>query len=331
MRRVLKAVRHPRLAFRYALRFVPFSIRLQVRTLLNVAAAAFHPVKYVRSANSVALIKRSLEDIARSTDCQVDKVPPVFHFVYGFKQREDFPYYAYLAIKSALALNPTFRAIVHFCHEPTGEWWEEAKKFCEVNQLPDFHYFGPARLYHYAHKADIVRLLALQIVGGIYLDLDTLTLRSFETFRDSAFVMGVQPTSAASGGGMCNAVLISKRRSEFISRWLWEYRHFRSKGWGDIHWDFHSVKLPVRLYFTTSLDIRVVSYTAFFPLLWHETKKYIFTEGGVKNLPYFEKSYALHLWNNFNNDELLRMSPQTIETSTSLYAHFARAALEAGR
>src|SRR5262249_16762330 len=147
-----------------------------------------------------------------------------------FAKPEELPYYAYIAVQSALIHNPGYRAIFHFHHEPTGIWWEKTKLLVEQNRLEDFDYFRGARLHHYAHKADVVRLLALNIIGGVYVDIDTLTLDSFEPLRRESFVLAAQPTTVASLGGLCNAVIVSGRSSPFSHRWLKEYDHFRSRG-----------------------------------------------------------------------------------------------------
>jgi Glycosyltransferase sugar-binding region containing DXD motif/Alpha 1,4-glycosyltransferase conserved region len=318
----LKIIRHPSQLARH----VPLDIRLKVRTLRNWRRALLRPVSLTRSVAAIAQVKRSLSHIAKlhSDD---GRIPPVFHFCYLFAGSEEFPFYAYLAILSALRKNPGFVAVLHYCHEPRGEWWQKAKGLVLTNKVADFEHFRLARMYHYAHKADVIRLLALNVVGGIYLDLDTLTLRDFAPLRDSPFVMAAQPATVSSNAGFCNAVMMSRRGSEFSTRWLKEYSHFRSKG-RDLHWDFHSVQLPLALYFRTSIDIRVISYSAFFPMLWDDTKRHFLAENSEKNVKYFDQTFVVHLWNSHNGDVLRKIEPEIMRRSTSLYAYFARSILE---
>jgi mannosyltransferase OCH1-like enzyme len=44
-------------------------------------------------------------------------------------------------------------------------------------------------LYHVAHKADVVRLQALKETGGIYLDLDTISVKTIDRLLDHPFAM----------------------------------------------------------------------------------------------------------------------------------------------
>ena len=83
-------------------------------------------------------------------------------------------------------------------------------------QLDDFSYFRNACFHHYAHKADIVRLLAINLVGGVYLDIDTITQKPFENLRRHSFTMGVQAGGSVAASGLCNAVLIGQPGATFL-------------------------------------------------------------------------------------------------------------------
>lgn len=122
-------------------------------------------------------------------------VPDAVHYVYGLKpvpegQRgEELPYYAYLAMRSALInLSPKViylyvtstlslsltqpRENSHYEHLPTGPWWDLIRPHLTLikTQVPESIYGRP--LKHFAHKADVLRLLAMKYSGGIYLDID---------------------------------------------------------------------------------------------------------------------------------------------------------------
>lgn len=60
----------------------------------------------------------------------------------------------------------------HYDNLPTGPWFEALKPHLTLNQVPT-----PTRVYDQwlelsAHRADIMRIMALKALGGIYLDLD---------------------------------------------------------------------------------------------------------------------------------------------------------------
>ena len=306
---------------------LPLHTRIRLRTVKNRVISLAHPIAVRNSRAALAKIYRTMTDmrtaeLAGTTDLD-NRIPRIFHFVYGFKGPEDFPFYAYVAIKTALQHNPGFRAVFHYCHEPYGRWWEAAKSLVVPHRISDFEYFRTAHLYHYAHKSDVVRLIALSTIGGIYLDIDTITLAPFDRLLSEQFVMGVQPSSPMCRGGLCNAVMLSQPGSAFVERWISEYTHFRSKG-RDKYWDFHSVRLPAYIYRNTDMPITVEDHSTFFPMLWNEVGKYVFRPAGDKYRGMFSNTLCIHLWNGFNEQKLNSIDPEYVATSSSLYASFAR-------
>jgi hypothetical protein len=248
------------------------------------------------------------------------------HFVYGFKASEEFPFYAYMAVKSAQACNPGWPVVFCFVNEPTGPWWQDIKSSALTVQMPNFDYFQGARFYHYAHKADVVRLLMLRELGGVYLDIDTITARPFSDLLAHEFGMAVQAGFEAHAAGLCNAVMWGKPNAEFLNIWIAEYASFQSKGRDDL-WDFHSVKLPAILARQHYDKITILNHRAFFYPLWSDLERILLAERGERFLPYLQDAYAFHLWNGATEGALRRLSLESIRISTSVYAHFARKAL----
>ena len=256
------------------------------------------------------------------------KVPKVFHFIYGFHSAGDLPYFGYIAIRSALAFNPGWSAFYYCMHEPEGPNWDQIKDHVTVIKLDDFDYFMSARFYHYAHKADIIRMIVINHVGGVYLDLDTITRKSFEDLRDAQFCMGVQAAGSASASGLCNAVMIGQPNAVFSTEWLSKYDYFRSRG-RDSLWDYHSVKLPSILMSRNPDTIRVLDYRAFFYPLWMTIEQQLFTERGYDLFKdSFYSAYCFHLWNGGTGHFLDELNEETIMESRTIYADIARRALE---
>ena len=248
------------------------------------------------------------------------RIPPILHFVYLSKTPAVFLYYAKLAVLSALHYNIGWKAIFHLTHEPTGPHWESIKSQIILNRVPDLQYFGIAPLHHYAHKADVIRLLALDKIGGAYLDLDTLTQRSFEPLQNEEFVMGVQASLPGQPGGLCNAIMLAAPNSEFAKLWLLQFRHFRSRG-TDWLWDYLSVKTPAILARKHPDLVTVLKPDAFFNPLWDKIDKALFSETPT-NFNY--RNFAFHLWNNAIANRLGAIDANYVKTSNSLYAQIAR-------
>jgi hypothetical protein len=281
------------------------------------------------AAMDISSVKRSnqiLSDLLDNLPSQdaCDRTPKIFHFIYGFEHQSDFPYYADLAIRSALYFNPGYRAYYYTRHPPTGPYWANVADNVEVVHIQDFEYYGHSRLSHYAHKADVVRLLVMNRVGGIYLDIDTITRKSYDELLSHDFVMGVQASGPDSTSGVANAVLIGKPQSHFTSVWLRHYDYFRSRG-RDALWDYHSVKLPVHLMSEMPEHIHIVDYRAFFYPLWHSVIPTLFTdEGYARYRDSFSDAFCFHLWNGATHEFLSQIDEAYIRNTQSIYAEIAR-------
>ncbi len=251
------------------------------------------------------------------------------HFVYGFKQAEEFPFYALMAVLSAQARHPAATTFFFVCHEPFGPFWEIVKERVTLIRVADFDWFGSARFHHYAHKADIIRMLAINEIGGLYLDCDTITLRCMDDLAHHDFVLGVQQTIPGAMGGFCNAIMIGRAGSAFSSSWIEHYRSFNSRG-RDLFWDFHSVKLPMYLYALRPEDVHILPHDKWFFPLWNHIYRFMFTVGDTtQNKQLLQGQYAIHLWHNMVADILDAWSVERMLNEKCLYAELCLEALAA--
>lgn len=225
-------------------------------------------------------------------------IPRIVHFCYfGLEPTaEDFPLVYYLAIRSAAEKVQPTTIFFHNAQEPKGKYWEAAKPYltCISCQAPKEIFGRP--LLHYAHQADVVRLQILIETGGIYLDIDTICLQSFDRLLQHPCVMGIQNRLDGTPHGLCNAVMLSQPRNSFLMEWLDTYRQFCSKG-RDKFWDEHSVKMPARLARMNAKnvsergDLHIEPAESFFTPGWQEQEqKRLFD-----NVEEFPKAYCYHL------------------------------------
>jgi hypothetical protein len=106
-----------------------------------------------------------------------------------------------------------------------------------------------------AHSADMLRLRLMRDVGGVYMDADVITVKSFDALLKVRglslvvaswsnalqvdFAMGQEGDRGEYG--LCNAVLVSKPRSRFAMRWIALFDEvFDAR-----IWSMHSVKYPL--------------------------------------------------------------------------------------
>ncbi|KAJ3340119.1 hypothetical protein HDU93_007344 [Gonapodya sp. JEL0774] len=139
---------------------------------------------------------------------------------------------------------------------------------------------------NFAHKADIVRLRALDQHGGIYLDIDALVLRPFDPLLRHDFVMAQE----GEGGrvGLANAIMLSKKGSPFIRRWFESYRTFNQS-----LWNYHSVILPGKMAKSFPDDITILKHSRFFHPMWDDESLYTLFRGTSWD---FAENFAVHMW-----------------------------------
>ena len=275
-------------------------------------------------------------------------IPNILHFVFGMAPDfggKPFSLAHYLSVRSAVELNKPASAFFHYQFEPEGEWWEKAKPLLTLNKIIAPDSFMGQPLYHVAHKADVVRLHALKETGGIYLDLDTISVKPLTDLLNHSFAIGQElkpkyipknwrqrikyklgliKANSENATGLCNAVLLSEKNSEFVNFWLNEYKTFRSKG-RDKYWNEHSVQVPERLATSHPEKITKLSPYAFhYPLYDKAGLKLMFEEVNS-----FSDAYLHHLWESFSWDNYLsHLTVEQIKNKDTTYNLIARKFLQ---
>jgi hypothetical protein len=275
-------------------------------------------------------------------------IPNILHFVFGMAADfggKPFSLTHYLSVKSAVELNMPAAIYFHYQYEPQGEWWQRTKALVTLNKITAPEFFMGRPLHHVAHKADVVRLQALKEMGGIYLDLDTISVKPLTKLLQHSFAVGEELQSPGvpknwrqkfklrlrqqcgfaakknnAATGLCNAVLLSEKNSDFVNLWLNEYKSFRSLG-RDKYWNEHSVKIPERL-----SQLYPESITRLSPYAFHYP---LYNEAGLRSMfeaiTEFPDVFIHHLWESFSWDAYLsRLSPEEIKNRDTTYNLIAR-------
>jgi len=248
-------------------------------------------------------------------------IPNTFHFCYGFTEDfggKPFSLVHYLAIKSAYEVNKPNAIYFYYKFMPEGEWWERAKEIITLKHVEPPNEVLGNKLYHVAHKSDVWRLRTLIENGGIYMDLDTICVKPFTHLLDNKFVIGRQGRWRKMG--LCNAVMMAEKNSEFIRIWLNEYKSFRSKG-HDKYWAEHSVALPLSLSIKYPDLLHIEEYYCFhYPLYYPLSLKKMFRY----NFKY-DRAYCHHLWENGSWEKYLKnLTIDYIKSVDTTYNRIAR-------
>ncbi|PRP86491.1 hypothetical protein PROFUN_05273 [Planoprotostelium fungivorum] len=213
---------------------------------------------------------------------KISETPNYVHYISLTSKPKFLNYEQFLGISSSRILNPE-RVYLHVWNEPTGYWYERLKEiFGErfiLNKVEPFDQIFGQAVRHPAHKADVLRLKALLDYGGIYFDTDVVVLKDF---RLPQYNLSVSNYNVVVGGqayttnnisrtdwdtmqlwGICNAFISAGPNSPFIQEWYNLYKAFNKK-----HWDFHSIKLPLKLYRQNHPEVLLLGPEAWFWPLW---------------------------------------------------------------
>lgn len=252
-------------------------------------------------------------------------IPKKLHFITGLKEDfggKPFVFAHYMAVRSALSVNPGFRAYVYFQYEPSGPYWDLIKPDVECVRVE-----APTEIFgrpvdHFAHKADVLRLEILLREGGVYMDFDTICQKSFEPLFGDRVVMGIESHQMGMEGynrgdavGLCNALIIAPAHALFLQIWYGEYHNFDQS-----QWNHHSVILPSRLARQHPDLIQVEPAERFFwPTCGNDNVKDIFV-----NAYDFPESVSVHLWESFSWPYLSNLNCQTVLNDDTTYNRIAR-------
>ncbi|GAB3357738.1 hypothetical protein GCM10027566_21880 [Arachidicoccus ginsenosidivorans] len=231
--------------------------------------------------------------------------PNIIHFIFGLEKdfgNKPFSIIHYLAIKSAKVINNPDNIFFYYKYLPNGYWWDRIIKENMVNlvkiDVPN-SIFGN-KLYHYAHKSDVLRLLILIEYGGNYLDIDTICIKALKPFYFNSCNLAAEVNSGINYG-LCNAVIIAEKDSLFLKYWLSTYKYFRSKG-QDCYWGEHSIIIPYKISKMFPKLIRVLpSWYFFYPSYSDKDLISLF-----KYKVPITNSFIIHLWENLSYEKYLR-------------------------
>ncbi|GAA5873488.1 hypothetical protein JCM8547_005444 [Rhodosporidiobolus lusitaniae] len=250
------------------------------------------------------------------------RIPPYVHYVFGLSPTfggKPFNFIHWLCMTSALVVLKPEIIYMHYVYEPDTWYWRrfvwdveqsgttrlEMVKERDVTQV-----FGQ-RVEHFAHKADVLRLEALRNYGGIYLDIDVLVVKDLAPLYRHEVVMAMesQPNldPKLPPSGLCNAVILAKPYSSFVSRWIESYRSFNGSSWAG-----HSVTTPWDLARAYPTEITVLNKFAFFWPIWHDdhlrvihrSDKYSFHRPDPL-APTYDEQFTYHLWESVAYDRYL--------------------------
>ena len=212
------------------------------------------------------------------------KIPNLVHFVW-FRDHP-FTVVDYLCILSALRHQKPDYILFHGDSEPSGVYWdwlkdEAGKKLKLIKKSPPDSIFG-IRIKDVEHQSDVARLQILLQIGGIYLDTDTMVLKSLNDLRKSDdIVLGLYDKKMIG-----NAAILAHKNSFLLKKWFLEYQNFEPKD--NKKWLRSSMEAPLQLSRVFPEEVRLVEVHTMRPN--HHEKKAFF-----KGLIDWSQHWTIHL------------------------------------
>ncbi len=260
-----------------------------------------------------------------------DSATGTVHFCFGMSPDfggRPFSFCHYLAVRSAWEGLQPRQMVMHYVHEPSGLWWDLARSMLVLHKLPTIEGIHGFPVDHPAHRADIVRLVALLVMGGVYLDTDVLVLRPFDSIAHPGFAAALEVTAAGEVIGLSNAILLAQPSSRFArlcleghdpARSLWQ--GFRSRGRDHLYVEM-SVRYPAMLAGLCPGLLEVLPTATFLSTDWRPASLAALFEDQAEVPP---EAMALHLWESHAWQPYLAMlTPESVRTGESTFARLAR-------
>lgn len=294
-----------------------------IRLILNISVATFNPGKYFNSKEAWKKTRAKFTKIGQENE-------KIIFTNFLFSENADLSIFQAIAILSMKAKTHGIPIYVFHIYDCDGVLWKLIKENVNVVKINNFSFRGVGRYKHFAHKADIVRLEVLSSIGGLYFDIDTLTISNPEKLiDDSKLVMGYE-ISPRSGEivGLCNAIMSAPRGNEFVRVWMKQTKYFWSRG-RDVFYAEFAVALPLVLSRNRKLAKCLIALPAesLFKFLFTDIELELFSEMENEEVNFINYPPIIHLWESQTQNILNRVDVQFIFSSSSFYAQIARRTL----
>ena len=243
-------------------------------------------------------------------------IPNIVHFNYGLvEQNEDFLFVYYVAVLSCKVVNNPDKIYMYYHYEPKGHWWKKTKELCEPVFVEVPTRIGSKELKKTAHKSDVLRMMKLKEIGGVYLDMDTICVKPYANLLHNKFVIANEITESGKNMGLCNAIMMTEPNGAFIIDWFNHYeQHFEPDGWQEA-----STFLPMNLSTRHKpADVTVLQPTAWLLPSWEQTDMIFERPNEIPG-----ELIALHFWNQYTHEKYLKCIANfdwIVYNSQTLYA-----------
>lgn len=235
-------------------------------------------------------------------------IPKLFHFIY-IKGGHEFLMTHYIAIKSCKEVHLPHQIFLYtnVKEEDMKDniWWQKTQQIAKIINITIPTFINNHGIPYPQHKADLMRICILKKFGGVYMDIDALSVAPFTgEIVKPTFVLNNSHDNETnlyshsfvicqeSKDKLCNCVLLSRKDHEILNVWLDNY--LTKYGNKDLDsWSGLSVMTPYNLILShPEWDTTILETPLFLPFLYNDTT--FFYNDISKSI--IEKSMVVHLW-----------------------------------
>jgi mannosyltransferase OCH1-like enzyme len=269
-----------------------------------------HKERYIKINNSYDIFRKQIRDLKTTISSYDNEIPNIYHFIY-LNGGQPFRISDYIAVKSAYEVQTPDIIFIYTDKEPDNNiWWERAKEYAQIVLITVPKVINNKFIPYFQHKADLMRLVILHEIGGIYMDLDVISLKSLNHLREHTIVMGEESSEK-----LCNCVVMSRPNTQLMKKWIYTYE--TSYGTTELcWWAGLSTIIPKKLSLEYPEEIHKLKCEEIMPFMYDDYS--IFTTEDYSNL--YENSYTIHLWATEANKQ--NLLPEKLEyfNTTSKFA-----------
>lgn len=231
-------------------------------------------------------------------------IPNILHFINIGPRPLSFLHF--ISIYSAYKLNNPDKIYVYCDHEQnTSKYYDILKDIVTFEFIDPPTEINGVKLDSYQYKADIIRMNKLIEKGGIYMDLDIISLKPLTKFLNYHVVLGSELSDDPNTRNIqdfksvSNAIILSEPNNEFMKEWLKQMpENIINKPWA-----YHAVCLPKDILLNNMYNVHLEPSNTFVPFCFR--KPYIFDNNKKYMIEELKDSYTIHLWETIWNRDYI--------------------------
>ncbi len=231
----------------------------------------------------------------------LDEIPNIIHFVFIGSKSYKFGMLEYIAVKSAYEIHNPDAIFIFANEEPAAEdtiWWNKAKKYAKVVIVTIPRWINGHEIWAPQHQADVMRINILNSIGGVYFDLDIMSIKSIAPLIKKKKIVMCNELEK----GLANCVILAPPNTKFMSEWIKQYetKYGELEDW----WVGLSIRMPLELSKQFSEEIEIIEGKCFIPFMYCNYSIFDSTKDTEND---FKDSYCVHLWTTelYKNPELV--------------------------